>query len=223
MEFFKALGRWFKRADKKAADAITDVVEDSAMEIADAKKNVDSIRQAIAKYMAERTKVSKQIEIYKAEIKKYNDAANKALDLDKEDAARQALQLVEENQSLLDSSQARIKRMDVDIENMKKKLKKHQNTIRDAECNQKKLAAQHQMNQARKNLSDANAKFDNVSGSFDSSNNKLKEMVESQEAELDAMDELSQDPADELEELMTSSSVDDKLAALKAKRDKTKK
>ena len=77
------------------------------------------------------------------------------------------------------------------------------------------------MNQARGKLQKASAAFDKKSDSFGALS-QLEDMVQTQEAEMDAMDELTTDASEELDDFMADSSTSDRLAALKAKKAKKK-
>jgi len=221
MELLKAIGGWFKRKDREAAKALADPVSDSEIAIEEAQKQIGVITQAIAKYMAERRKIEAAIPGYKENIKKYNAAAEKAVDAGKDDLAEKALETVEQNENLLADAEKRMKIMDTDIAKMRNKLEKHKKLVRDAGINQKKLVAQHEMNQARGKLQKASAAFDKKSDSFGALS-QLEDMVQTQEAEMDAMDELTTDASEELDDFMADSSTSDRLAALKAKKAKKK-
>jgi len=216
MQIFGALKNMFRRADKAAAEAMANPVGDAEIAIEDAEREIGTITKAIASYMAEKKKIEREMPKYSADIKKCQKAAEDSLAAGREDLAKEALLRKNESKTMVDDSKKRLTIMEKDVTKMRSKLEKYKKQVRDAKVSHKKLAATASMNDARSKLSDASSKFDSKSNSF-SALSKLEDQVKTQEAEMDAMDELTSDPMDELEDIMQDSSVDSELEALKAK------
>lgn len=217
MGLFNNIKNLFRSAADAAADATENTAVNAKYDIQDAEKQLMEYRSSITKALASNKSLERKRDAAKAEQSKFEKLATLALEQGNENDARTALEAAEGHERVYDDFKRQITANNALITNMRKQLDASEGKVATAKNDLQILTAREESLQVRKAMSSANKKFGNTGalgriGSY-------REKVQSQEDELLAMEEISVDATDSLEEKysVSSSSVDDKLAKLKAK------
>ena len=203
------------KADE-AAEKLEDPVRDSKIAIEQANKELSQFKSDIASVMSEKKSLERELEDNKANIKKYNAVAEKALEAGNEDDARKALGLVESSEARVKELSAQCKVFEGQIKKLRASMEKRRAMVDNAERNVTVLKARDRCTKIRQAVVDAESKM-NKSNPF-TKLEKFEEDIQRSEDQIAAMEELTDSEDDDLEsKYEVDTSVDDKLAKLKAK------
>lgn len=221
-------GRLFNIGKGKANDAV-DALEEKNMDtvIRQSIRNMEEELAKTVKASAEAMGAAQQIKAqYEAKVRVVKDWTAKATEQVKagnDELAAKALVKKNEAQAQADIMKPAVKNADKACEALKQKVKQFKAKIAQAKNDSKTLIARNHAAAAQKKLASAASGIGAGSDSAFSQLERFKERVDANEAEANAWDELSGDADDDLDAefaASSSASVDDELAALKAKMNK---
>lgn len=217
MGLFNNIKNMFRSAADAAADATENTAVNAKYDIQDAEKQLKEYRNSIANALASNKSLERKLDAAKADQSKFEKLATLALEQGNESDARTALETAEGHERVYNDFKRQIAANDAQIAKMRKQLEVSESKVANAKNDLQILTARQESLEVRKALSKANSKFGDTGalGRIDS----YREKVQSQEDQLVAMEEISVDASESLEEkyATSSSSVEDKLAKLKAK------
>lgn len=214
----KAIINFFRGLFGTVAEKLEDDVRDGKFAIEDSKEQINSFRIKIAQLLAENIKMGKTLAAAKQNVDKWQSIADTAASKEDWDGAEKALGFKKNAEGEVTTLTAEIGKTEKIISNLKKQLEIAQNKIGTAESNITRLSARKDAAEIRKGLAQASAGLYGA-GPL-SSLDKLEDKVNAQEAEADALEEMSNLSGDsDLESKYGSSSTDvsDELAALREK------
>jgi len=211
----------------KAEKAVTAMENQDPAALAQQKLNraqeeVNDYRKAVQKLGAEQKRLEAELATYKTDAKKWGKNAETALQAENEDLARQALERQTTAEQNAASTQTSLKNVTAQFENAKDNLLKNQKLIRDQQAQMATLKARQEAAQANKAMREATSKFSGCGGAM-SEIDRFKQMVDSQDAEAEAAEEIEQELTGgnvdaQFAEMEKARGVEDKLAAMKAKK-----
>ena len=215
---WKSLQNTWRKKKEDAAEALSDPVRDGKFAIEDSKKKLAEINGTIAKYSASIKKNERQLATETADIKKWGSLAKKAAEAGNEENVRKCITEKAQAQSRADNLKKQIK-SDLAYKNkMKSDWQKKNNEVSQAESNHAQLAVRKQMAEARKEFAKGTQGLD--SDSCFAEMQKLNDIVESDECEAEALEEMA--PTDTLADMEAEygstgdSAVDDEVAKMMA-------
>lgn len=196
-------------------NATSDVGREGRQIVRNGAESIRELKLAIGKVKATHNTLKMNIEVEDGEIKKWTDAAKKALEKGDENLARQCLAEKKNNVIKRDGLQKAFDELTPRIEALEKKRDDLQSDLETNKIQVSILTARSQGAQASEQAATV---FEGIDGleSLDG----LREQVIQQEARADALKDDVKDRATDLrrqvDALSTESDVDDELAALKA-------
>jgi phage shock protein A len=196
-KFWKAIKNTVRQHKDDAAEKLADPVRDGKYAIEDAKKKLAEINSTMAKYSASIKKNERKLDTELADIKKYGNLAKKAAAAGNEENVLKCITEKTQAQARADNLKKQIKTDLVYKNKMKNDWQKKNNEVSQAESNHAQLAVRKQMAEARKEFAKGTQGLD--SDSCFAEMNKLNEVVESDECEAEALEEMA--PSDTLADM----------------------
>lgn len=223
MGLFNAIANRVRKASNDAEKKVRDPIADSEAAIEDSKKLAIKFQNDINEVVAKNKRLTRERDEAKDEVKKYENLATKALQAGNDNDARQLLELQEQKQKVLDTLNSEVKTNDKLIGELRSNLTKIQTKISSAEQNQTRLEARLQNAKIREGIAASSSSLLNSEKSPLAALDALEDAVDEAECSAEAMEETigleAGNIANSLEDKYSgdTSSVDDKLAKLKAK------
>jgi phage shock protein A len=215
----KSIGNFFRGKRDEAAQAMADPVRDGKFAIEDSKKQIASFQQQIAKLIAETKKLERQRDDAKAESTKYQKMAEKAAAQGNEEHVRKLLEEKKREADKFASYKDQVVKNEQLTEKLRTQLNKARGKVADAESNVARLSARKEAAEIRQDMAKAQSEF-NADGNALSALDDLEKVVNQEEAEAEAWEELvgDENATEELEDLYggSASAVDDDVAKLMA-------
>lgn len=207
MKFLQQLFKKFQRMDEAAAEKIRDKNADRKDAIEDSKTALKELKNAIAESMANVTKLEREKNNHKNNITKYNSLAENAMREGNENDATEFLNKVVESEQKLKTVTDDIKKDKAIIADNRKKLESFTDKIKDAETSIIRLHSREKAAKTRRTLlelgqSDAFSALDDI-------NNDICE----EEDKVTAMEELSVDPDQALEDKYSNAAANEDVKA----------
>lgn len=219
----KAIINFFRGLFGAAASKLEDDVRDGRFAIEDSKKQIAEFTTKIAHLIAESKKMEKKLAASKANVEKWQSIADSAGKKQDWEGAEKALKIKSNATKEVSTLTNEINRTDKIIENLKNQLEAAKARIGNAESDITQLAARKDAADIRTGLAKAAAGLNSEDSPF-ANLDKLKDKVNAQEAEAEAMEEMTSggDDADlEAKYGGGGNDVSGDLEALKAKFGKT--
>ena len=188
--------------------------------ILDMEKDISDVEAAVAKQIANEKVLSKQYAEASDLVAKREDQAMKALQSGDEDLARRVLEDKNKQHAQAESLQLLLVEATKLSEELKEKLREMKDELRDMKMKKDSLKARSESAKARAKV---NRTMSGIGTGAKAGFERMEEKVMHHEAQAEASEELrsaNKTLDDELAVLDRSSSVDDELAALKAKLNK---
>ena len=191
---WKSIKNSLRQKKDEAAKKMEDPIRDGKYAIEDSKKKLADINSNIAKYSASIKKNQRQLDEELESIKKWGNMAKKAAGAKNEENVRKCITEKTQALSRADNLKKLIKTDENYLAQMKSQWQKNNNKVSEAESNHSQLAVRKQMAEARK-------EFAKGATGLDSDNcfaelEKLKDSVEADECEAEALEEMA--PTDTL-------------------------
>jgi len=219
----KAIINFFRGLFGAAASKLEDDVRDGKFAIEDSKKQIAYFTTKIAHLIAESKKMERKLAASKTNVDKWQSIADSAGSKQDWAGAEKALKIKSDASREVTTLTSEIDRTNKIIDNLKKQLETAKSRVESAESDIIQLAARQDAAQIRKDL--ANAASGLTSGDSPlASLDKLRNKVDAQEAEAEALEEMATggDDADlEAKYGGGESDVSSDLEALKARFGKT--
>jgi len=216
----KGITNWFRGRKDAAAEALKDDVRDGKFAIEDSEKQIIEYRAAVARYMTQNKLFEGQAKSAKDESTKYSRLAKQAVDAGNNEDGREAL-------TTKLQADARHKSLTAQINANKDIIAKQRGIIASSEAKIAQAKSNHAMLSARKEGAKARKALASAQTPFDSDNNPLaalddlQKSVDTDEAEAEAMEELTGVGESSLEEKYGTggdAAVDAELEKLMAKK-----
>jgi len=173
------------------------------------------VRSSSAKTLADKKELVRQISRFEKEVTQWQEKAELALNKGREDLARAALVEKKKCADNAESLTSELNAIEEHITKLQEEISQLQDKLADAKARQKAILIREKTAQSRlkvkKNI-DSN-KVNDALGRFDQYERKIDDI----ESQVDAYDMGSKSLSDEISELENDESVDNELAALKAK------
>ncbi len=224
-------GRLFKVAESEAhsvVDKLEDPIKLTEQGIRDLKEDLDKSIKALAEVKAAAIRSKREAEEYRRKSADYERKAMAIIgkaqageisEADADRLASEALSLKEQNDSSLKSSMQEVARFDQNVNKLEGSIRNLRSNISKYENEAKTLKARAKVSEATKRVNKQLASVD--SSSTVNMLERMKERVETQEAESDAYLEIAGENRsldDEIDSVLDAPSTQsDALAALKAK------
>ncbi|MCL1143919.1 phage shock protein PspA [Shewanella gaetbuli] len=174
------------------------------------------VRSTSAKVLAEKKELLRRISRVQTQVQDWQDKAELALSKDREDLAKAALVEKQKTATLLDSLEAELQVVEEHIARLKDEVAQLQEKLNDARARQKTIIMRNQTATSRLEVKKQldSSKIDDAMMKFE----QYERRVEGLEAQVDAYDLGKKSTlADEFAALEAEDSINDELAALKAK------
>jgi phage shock protein A len=210
------------RARKDAAEsAMADPVRDGKYAIEDSQKEVAEFRKKIANLMASNNRLEREQKSAEADVSKWQKVAEAAAVAGVESDVAEAVQRKSEASSKATTLDKQLQQNEKVEEQLRAQLKKADQKIQTAKSDHTRLSAQLEGAEMRKDMAKTAADFGE--GGALSELDNLKDKVEEEECEAEAMEEMAAMGGESLAEKYDSSNADtsDEVAALMAKHKKT--
>ncbi len=177
------------------------------------------VRSSSAKTLADKKDLVRQADRFETEAKQWQEKAELALSKGREDLARAAL--IEKNKCAdkAESLNDELMHVDEHINKLKEEISQLQDKLADAKARQKAIIMREKTAESRlkvKKKIDSD-KVNDALGRFDQYERKIDDI----ESQVESYDINSKSLSDEISELENDTSVDNELAALKAKMNKS--
>ena len=222
-KFWKAVKNTVRKHKDDAAEKLADPIRDGKFAIEDAKKKLAEINGTMAKYSASIKKNERQLDTELADIKKWGSLAKKAASVGNEENVRKCITDKAQAQARADNLKKQIK-TDLAYKNkMKSDWQKKNNEVSQAESAHSQLAVRSKMASARKEFAAGTQGLD--SDSCFAEMNKLNDLVEADECEAEALEEMA--PTDSMADMeaeygaLGGGAVDDEVAKMMAAANKS--
>ncbi|MCW8092873.1 phage shock protein PspA [Alteromonas sp. ASW11-130] len=179
------------------------------------------VRSTSAKTLASKKEITAQIDKYQSESEDWGAKAELALSKDREDLARAALQEKKKCNEASDTLERELGIVDEQINKLQDEIGQLQEKLADAKGRQKAIILRQKTASSRLNVKktlDSN-KVDAAMGRFEQYERKIDDL----ESQVEAYDLGKKTLQDEFAELATDDKIDEELAALKAKVQKSSK
>lgn len=196
------------------------------VQIQKAKEQLLEFEQVTQKLGGNKISLEKRSQKLKEEVERWAKNAETTLNDGNEGLAKQALERQAGFESELEGVKTSLKKLEVNYENMKKKVIDRKNLIKQKDRELSSLQARQEAAKLNKKMMGTVAKFEGNGDAFDQIDLMTKK-VEDLENEVEAAEDIqAEEDGTDLEKqfqtLETNSAVDDKLAALKKKMGKKK-
>ena len=217
-KFWKMFKNTVREKKDQAAEKMADPIRDGKFAIEDSKTKLAEIQANIAKYSAQIKKNQRQLDVEMADVKKWGNVAKKAAAEGNKENVVKCVTSKAQAQSRADNLKKLIKEDEGYLAKMKSDWQKNNNKVSQAESDHAQLAVRKQMASARKEFAKGNQGLD--SDNCFAEIGKLKDAVEADECEAEALEELA--PTDTLADMEAEygstgeGAVDDEVAKLMA-------
>ena len=173
------------------------------------------VRSASAKTLANKKDITKQISKLEAEASDWQAKAELAIDKDREDLARAALQEKKKCVEHAETLKQELAVIDEQIGKLQDEISQLQEKLADAKARQKTIIMRQKTVSSRLEVKKSldNTKVDSALGRFEQYERKIDDL----ESQVDAYDLGKKTLADEFADLESDDKIDDELAALKKK------
>jgi len=201
-------------------NAMLDKAEDPEklvrMIISEMESTLLNVRTESAKTIADKKEMERQIKNYEAEVELWQKRAELALEKDRDDLAKQALQEKHRIEQAIEAQSKEFNALEASLERLDHDIAKLQSKLNEAIARRKAIVARHDTVKAtihmRKKMDTSG--IDTAMSRFD----RFEQRMDQMEAEVEAMDlgrnvSLSQ----QIDSLQTDEDLDKELAELKAK------
>ena len=220
MSFFKRISTVFKANVNHALTQVEDPEQILTQTILEMNEQLVNAKQKVAGAIADEKRLQKQYQESAAQAKQWEEKATSAVEKERDDLAREALSRRNEHQQLADEYNVQWEKQKQAVDQLKQHLQALQRKIEEASRKKNLLIARQKRAKAQKQIHETMAGM-KESSAFDAFE-RMEQKVDETEARADAVAEMAEDSADtkledEFAELETKNSVDDDLAALKAK------
>ena len=204
-------------------NSILDKAEDPAkmvrLIIQEMEDTLVEVRSSSARTLADKKDLVRQIERFEKEVGDWQAKAELALSKDREDLARAALMEKKKCAENAESLNHELNNIEDHIAKLQEDISQLQDKLSDAKNRQKAILIREKTAQSRlkvkKNIN--TEKVNDALGRFDQYERKIDDI----ESQVESYDIGSKSLSDEISELETNESVDNELAELKAKLNKT--
>ena len=204
-------------------NSILDKAEDPAkmvrLIIQEMEDTLVEVRSSSARTLADKKDLVRQIERFEKEVIDWQAKAELALSKDREDLARAALMEKKKCAENAESLNNELNNIEDHIAKLQEDISQLQDKLSDAKNRQKAILIREKTAQSRlkvkKNIN--TEKVNDALGRFDQYERKIDDI----ESQVESYDIGSKSLSDEISELETNESVDNELAELKAKLNKT--
>ncbi|WP_441002277.1 phage shock protein PspA [Pseudocolwellia agarivorans] len=204
-------------------NSILDKAEDPAkmvrLIIQEMEDTLVEVRSSSARTLADKKDLVRQIERFEKEVTDWQAKAELALSKDREDLARAALMEKKKCAENAESLNNELNNIEDHIAKLQEDISQLQDKLSDAKNRQKAILIREKTAQSRlkvkKNIN--TEKVNDALGRFDQYERKIDDI----ESQVESYDIGSKSLSDEISELETNESVDNELAELKAKLNKT--
>ncbi len=204
-------------------NSILDKAEDPAkmvrLIIQEMEDTLVEVRSSSARTLADKKDLVRQIERFEKEVTDWQAKAELALSKDREDLARAALMEKKKCAENAESLHNELNNIEDHIAKLQEDISQLQDKLSDAKNRQKAILIREKTAQSRlkvkKNIN--TEKVNDALGRFDQYERKIDDI----ESQVESYDIGSKSLSDEISELETNESVDNELAELKAKLNKT--
>jgi len=227
MSFFSRISNVFKaKAESTIASAEKEnAIELVKLEIVDDSKAVLDFEKSVAQIGGQKISLAKEVEVLEVEVEKWGSRAELA---DSDELALQSFERQEEAEENLKITKTNLVARTKDWDKYKDLLTKQKKIVQQKKRQISVLESRHQAAKLNKKMQEKVSQHAGSSGVSMDKLNMLKENTEDMENSAQAQAEINEsDTGSNLEskfaELESKSSAKDKLAAMKAKRKKTKK
>lgn len=215
---WQAIKNTIRGKSQEMADKMADPVRDGKLAISDSKVQIAKFTEQIAKLVAHNKQLEKKKSEQDADVKKYQNLAEKAAGAGNREDARQALELKAQAEARLSSTTAEVEKNQQIITTLRKNLSQARAKVAAAQSNMVGLEARREGAKVRSELAKATTEF-NAGSSPLAALDDLEKAVNAEEATAEAWEELSEvdDPGKSLEDkygAASSSEVDDELEKL---------
>jgi phage shock protein A len=216
MKLFQALKNSFRSASDKAAESITNPVENGRFAIEDSQKQVEKYRSAIALALASNKQLERQAVAAQGTVESSQRIAAAALKANNEPDARQALENKLQAEAKVKSLQSEITKNTAMIDAQRKQLERAESKIAAAKNNQSILAARMEGAKAREGLARATSGLS--TGNPLSALDDLQKAVDAAETRAEAYEDMAGVNNVPLEEKYSTAntSVDEEMEKLRA-------
>jgi phage shock protein A len=179
------------------------------------------VRSSSAKTLADKKELTRQIGRYEKDAEEWQNKAELALSKGREDLARAALVEMKKSTEAAESMADELKHVDEHIAKLQGEITQLQEKLADAKARQKAIIMREKTASSRLKVKSKidSEKVEDALSLFERDDRKIEEL----EAQVVAQDLGSKSLADEIAELESDESIDDELAALKAKMNKKDK
>lgn len=220
MSVFKRISTLFKANVNHALSKAEDPEKILNQVIIDMNEQLVDSKQKVAASIADEKRLNRQYSDAAEEAKGWEEKATIALQKDREDLAREALTRRNESQQLADEFKVQWEKQKQAIGKLKDHLRTLQRKIEEAGRKKNLMIARQRRAKAQKQIHEtmAGMKDNSAFSAFE----RMEQKIDDMEARADAAEEMAADFGDdkledEFAELTKTSSVNDDLAALKAK------
>lgn len=191
------------------------IIEESLREMRDANKEA---RGQVADAMAQLEKLKREAELNRKQAEEYTAKATKALELGREDLAREALTRKQTAAQVADGFEKQVSTQQAMVDNLRDQLRTLDSKISEFEAKRELLQARQQTAKASQTMESIQGGFDKAAGAanaFEEMERKVEHMED--RAKASAAINKDNDLDSQLKDLGKASAVDDELAALKRK------
>lgn len=187
--------------------------------VLDMDEEVQQLRSIVADAIAQEKTYKKKFDTYQDEVNKWQEKAQQAIEADRDDLAKKALERKNESLEQARFYEEKFKDQEAKVDEFKRKLNDYEDKLETAKRKRDDLKSRAKAAKAEKRLNEAVAGIGQTSASEDFK--RMEEKILHMESQAEASGEMADRAKtleDEFEELdRNSTSVDDELAALKKK------
>ncbi len=213
----KGMKNWFRQKKDDAANTLADPVRDGKFAIEDSKKQIAEFRHKVAGLLASNKGTEKRRNEAKEGVKKWTSIAKKAAEAGNKNHVGEAILKKQDIEKEVSTLNKQVKQNETVITTLRKQIDIAQNKIATAASNHSRLTAQLEGARVRKELAKASADFGDGNSPL-SALDDLEKVVNTEECEAEALEDISgvNDTSLEDEYNSNSVSVDDEVEKLMA-------
>ncbi len=217
MGFFKRLGDIVSANINDLLDKMEDPEKMMKMLIREMEEGVGEAKDLLVKAIAHERRVEKEIAAHGRKVDEWQARAVEAVEKDRDDLARRAIELRKESQDILAALEPELKAAQETTAAMRTQLRALEAKCREAKRKQASLVARQKAAEMQKTAAGGGKKVKTAAfAEFD----RMEEKIEQIEAEAAAVTELASEEKiaeDEFAELESTGEIDAELAELKKK------
>ena len=191
--------------------------------VRDMEEEIQKLRSVVAETISREKTYKKKFEHYDKDVNKWQEKAELAIEENRDDLARRALEKKKDALEQANYYEDKLKKQQEKVDSFKRKLDDYKDKLETARQKREDLKSRAKSAKAEKKLNDAMAGVGQSNAMDDF--NRMEEKIVKIESEAEASSEMAEADKsleDEFEELEKKDSVDDELAALKKKMSKDK-